>query len=476
MRRPQSVGRVTGTDSRAFSFMTNRLWESGTLNTSNHMDKSDRLKKECFGWLKNPDFWIAVAIILVLLGLASIFLCFKMPTEDKFYKYCETIIIPLFAAGAFCVGFSLTIRATKASEMSTTAKIEENRITNQQLLYDIDRSEFEKFKIILDNLEYDRVGALDSIFDLYLYAKESVEAKSDLNKLKKISLIISYYIRKCSYSKNPTDCISDLNKNWDGRNLDIKTDIRIQHMMDIFFPKKEVSPLGIIELKFTESNFQRIDLSEKALHNIDFGGSCLQGASMFRSRFINCQFFTSQLQGANLSECEFINCNFSNANLCCANLCGAIFRDCELYEADMSCTLLTRATFDNTDMRKVKFDGSDILNENQIGLTISISNPNSRCNIQDATFNYCLLPKDHCCIPVDQRRNIKTTDNDGIKNRYSRILGYWKGLSAKNEQEKQILTGLYEKCIKYAVVDNYSHLGKDLLDEICEQMQTITNN
>lgn len=434
-------------------------------------------KKECFIWLKKPDFWIAIAIILVLFGLASIIFIFKMPVDEDLYKYCETIIIPFFAASAFCVGFSLTIRATEASEMSTTAKIEENRITKQQLQYDIERSEFEKFKIIIDNLEYDRVGALDSIFDLYLYAKESVKTKSESKKLKKISLIVSYYIRKCSFSKNPTDRISDLNKNWVGRNLDIKTDIRIQHMMDIFFPKNEVSPLSIIDLKLTESNFQRIDLSEKELHNIDFGGSCLQGASMFRSRFTNCQFFTSQLQGANLSECEFINCNFSNANLCCANLCGAIFRNCQLYEADMSCTLLTRATFDNTDMRKVKFDGSDILNENQIGFTVSISNPNSQCNIEDATFNYCLMPDDLCYLPESQRQNIKIAivpvEEGKIENRYSRILGYWRKLSAKDKHERLILTGLYEKCIKNAMVDNYSHLGKDLLDEICEEMQTI---
>lgn len=400
--------------------------------------------KKILKWAVSPDSWIKAAVILLILGILAIFArSFEWELSDVLCvsEYFEVLVKPLFAASAFCIGFSLTLRATAASEQSTQAKNAENEIKKSELIYSVSRSEFDKFKQIMDNLENSTVGALDSIFDLYTVSIDSTR------KLEKISMILEQFINKWS---SPTN-IRDLDAEWRGTNENMRLNANIQQAVNVFFSE---GPLNIVGLKLTNVNLQRINLSKRKIENVDFGGSAMHAASMYESEFIKCKFNTSMLQGANLSKCKFIDCDFSSSFLMCSNLYGAYFYKCNMYGVDFSCTLLTECKFKDSDLRNARLDGADILHQDPNTEGIRSEN----CELDGVSKTYCLCPQE-----------FQDCKNVGY-NRYSRILGYW---SKADSQNKKILKRMYDVCIHYAVEDNYVQINKMSLQKVIAQMEGI---
>lgn len=420
-------------------------------------------------WATSPEFWIKLAAFLLLLGLMLI--CVRLPMFDlddlSRYKYWEVLVKPIFAASAFCVGFSLTIRATTASEQSTRAKITENDIKKSELIYSVNRAEFDKYKQIIENLENNTVGSLDSVFDLY------TEAVDSLRKLRKISMIVERLIFKSSVPNKETYSISQLVEEWKGIKTDIKADTNIQQAINVFFPLEENSPLSIVGIKLTGINLQRIDLSKRKFENVDFGSSAMHGASLYESKFVKCNFNTTMLQGANLAKCVFDHCDFSASFLMCSNLYGASFIKCNLNGVDLSCSLLTGAKFVESDLSMAKLDGSDILNVNSSGHKISsLATDSINCVFENISLSCCLMPEEITITNFavrDHEAIQKASTND---NRYLRVLKCW---STAKSQKKQLID-MYRKCLKYAVEDKYSQITMESLHDVMKQMKEIVDN
>jgi len=340
----------------------------------------------------NPTFWIVLAIMLFFFSIIlSCFYFFDSVNIEKIVNIIEEVIIPLWTAIAFCVGFSLTIRRTSAIEnqsdaarLGTNAQQKELKFKEEELRFRINEFESkqkqymlerqqemeESFSIEFHNLLHtldkknNTVDILNAVERLNTIAKERTQCAESILK----SLCV--FIKDYSHSL----------KKWQENNTlqweDSYTPQVIQVIIGtIFSPQENIYERYYIDL--TECYLQNIDFSGLHMKNVNFGGSDMRGARMYsktqdsinlgeikkETQFISCSFYRTNLQSANMAKAIFHNCDFSNSQMIWANMFGVEARICKFINSDMTCTLLSKSKFTRCLFKDSILDGADIYGE-----------------------------------------------------------------------------------------------------------------
>ncbi len=431
-------------------------------------------------FMLNDKTWILSAVCLLILVVC---LLVALGTGKLFQninglEIIKDVIFPIAAAAAFCVGFSLTIRHSKAIEAQTESTRQANDLRKNELQQRKDefskkqeQEDFNRFKEIIKSFDDGGLLTIDALEDLVCKAKIA-GTNRDIDQVQKIVTVLCSFIK--IHSNKESVKMSEIDSNWNGYSKNEKTpSFIIQKILNYLFPiitKKEDENVFYanrqkLEFDLTSCNLQNMDLSKRALYGVNFGGSAMHNIQMYETTCNNCEFWGTYLQAANLTCSNFNNCNFSGAKAVWAKFCGSNFHKSKFNRADLTCSLLSNVVLDNVVLTDAVLDGSDIYRQCREGShteePLCFKEPGSLGISLKFSFIYPvqhLSPKD---LVIDSCKEIY----DNPINRLDRLIQYLKLLIDNNsvnkvsldrnviQSNKDVLLDICKKALKYAVID-----------------------
>ena len=343
-------------------------------------------------------FWVRLGLILFLL-LFCFFIINLIPPIAEFIIYDKAVILdfwtkftlPLVAAVTFAIGFSLTIRRTKAIEeqakatTEATIQMKENQ-RNQMLQFEKELEyKYKDLEYRYKDLEYRNatinLNGYYSLIEklrsenlveqetgargLYKIAQSNKEKQENLSQNEEIFMLLCSFI-KSYFAKDGKDpkCYD---RDWKSKKQ-YKSPAVFRVVMEYLFSPAIENPFRNRDFQadLTCCNLQCIELKGLYFSNVNFGFSAMHGAQMYSEKngpttvFDNCKFHDTYLQAANMANSKFVNCDFSNAQMIWTNMWGCDVENCNFVDADMTCAQLSESKFCRSNFMNAILDGADI--------------------------------------------------------------------------------------------------------------------
>jgi len=440
-----------------------------------------------------------VVLLLITIGICAFF------DDILHWEIIKDLVFPIAAGAAFCVGFCLTIRYTSAIEQQTKSTEAANELRSRELEQhqnefkeNWEQQHFNRFKTIVKSCDDEGLLTIDALDDL-VYEAEQAGRDQQVQKIQKIVTILCSYIK--IHSNIKCVWISEFDKSWDGYSRNEKMpSFVIQKILDYLFPIKEDNDSDNKKNKnnvffnrrdqlvfdLTLCNLQNMDLSKRVLQNVNFGGSAMHNVKMYKTKCTKCNFWGTYLQGANITGSEFDKqCNFTGAKMAWAIFCDSKFNGVEFIGADLTCTILSRTSLKDCCFKDAVLDGSDIY----------IQKPEDSQSLEpdfftapydlDISLKFAFIYPATGIIKKEKVIDSCKKLYDNPINRMERLIRYLSLLTDKKcatttslersiiQENTEVLLGICNKALKYAVIDNSTGLKEANYIEWTDKMKKL---
>ena len=445
-------------------------------------------KKKLKEKVLSPDFWIIMALLLACIFVVALLAVFVLEyqgaisNELSLTTIIKEVLIPLLTAIGFSVGFCLTIRGTDSIERQTEAL---ERDTESKL-------SIQRHNNITENLRALNEGgvmAIDAIENIIEEVNNLDVEKTGLKELQRYATILCSFLKFDSVRTNIN--VSKLDELWIGNNNDIPNWVT-QRIIDILYPSLKEDTLknafqthiGEFRIDLSLCNLQKIDFSNRIIKKTNFGGAAMHGAMLHDAIFEECQFWGTYLQSANLTNSNFTNCKFADSKLIWTNLCGTRLFDCDFDNADMSCVILSKSQVDErTHFNKAVFDGADIYFDSKDANYFLDSRLKQVESISFA-FNFPMHGIENVEKPTIDTLNAMPQSPPNRLERYITYLRLLLGECSNRKvatslsyeaitKEQKKLLYLCRKALKYAIVDQSTHLSPKNHEEWTKEIENL---
>lgn len=453
-------------------------------------------------WIMSAVCLLAIVVLLLIaIGIGAFF------DDILHWEIIKDLVFPIAAAAAFCVGFCLTIRYTSAIELQTESTQAANELRRRELEQhqnefkeNEEQQHFNRFKTIVKSCDDEGLLTIDALDDLVYEAEQA----GTVQQVQKIVTILCSYIKIHSNIKCVR--ISEFDKSWDGfsRNEKMPSFI-IQRILDYLFPIKGdndsdndknnvfFNQRNRLVFDLTLCNLQNMDLSKRVLYNVNFGGSAMHNVKMYKTKCTKCNFWGTYLQGANITGSEFDKqCNFTGAKMAWAIFCDSKFNGVEFIGADLTCAILSRTSLKDCCFKGAVLDGSDIYRQKTKDSQAFEPEFFTAPYDLDISLKFAFIYPATGIVKKEKVIDSCKKTYDKQINRMERLIKYLSLLANEKcatetslerntiQENTEVLLGICNKALKYAVIDNSTGLKEEnyieWTDKMKKLMATVTQN
>lgn len=355
--------------------------------------------------------------------------------NGEFVKFIATIFGLIIVLFGLWLNYQRTTnlkKQTKNQAKQIQAFVDQNKITEKGKVD-------ERFKNAIEHLGHDKDAiVLGGIYALHRIAQE------DKTYRKTVFDIL------CSYIREKTSSIKDMDEIPENERTLIKPTIVIQTIIDVLFKYKNIQEFYYMGLTADLHGIKCInaDLCEAHLECAKLESAHLQGAKL-TSAFMECaNLYEAHLEGSDLSEAHLEGANLISANIVGASLVQTNLDGAFLDRAHLEGTYLIYAKIRGASLHETYLEGACLHNTNIMGSDISSAHFEGVCSLAYSGYSFA---------------------ND-IKNR----------INCETEFSTVLQSGLEEETAEF-IIENYSKQFKkpeyiDLFKDVIKQAVNIETN